>query len=157
MTRSVRLDGPQRAIQAAHLYLTARLDRADAARDMGDKKRGPYADVAAWCRNFGEQDENGSYTWLLGTPLTIDGITYSGFRLQARHPAPYWKQDEGRAFIDALPAKDKAAVTRTEIVYEYDDLWLLVQQNRIPAAALDPLIETPPVEYSLTVLEGKDG
>jgi len=152
MTRSA---GPDRARQAALTYLTARLDKRDATAEMGDKKRGPQQVLEAMCRNFGTEDGNGNLTWLLDPPVTIDGITYTGFRLQARQPASYWDEEPAQEFIRGLPPELQEGLTHTEIVYDYDQLYLLVQQQHIAAHDIDSLIVTPPREFALTVLEAK--
>lgn len=153
--RTVHRNGPDHAQQAALTYLTARLDAARAKRDMGTKDSGSYQVIADRCRTSGTEDETGSRTWMLPSPVNIDGKKYTGFRLQARQPAVFFDEDAAKALIDRLPPEDIAAATHTEVVYDYDYLFLALQQKKINSEDLDNVLVTPGREFSLTVLEGK--
>lgn len=155
MTRTVHRSMPDGAMQAAFTYLTARLDKARASLSMGSRTTGSYSVIAERCRTQGDLDDSGSYTWTLPSPVRIDARVYTGFRLQARQPSPCFDEDAARALIDSLPEEDRRTVTRTEVVYDFDQLFLLRQQGKISDQDLDPVIITPPKEYSLVVVETK--
>lgn len=154
MTRTVHREVPGQVIQAAHLYLASRHDEAVAKTRKGDKLKGPYSVLASWCRTHGTQDDNGSYTWKFPQPITIGDETYTGITLQARQPSPYFDEDKAEALIDSLGPEAVAAATQTVVVYDYDWLFLALQQEKIASKDLDQVLITPPKEYSLTVLKG---
>lgn len=154
MPRVVRRIMPDAVIQAAHVYLSNRASASEAAQAMGDKKQGPYRAIADHCRANGEMDDKGSYTWRFDSPLVIGDAKYAGFRLQARQAAPYFDEDKARALIDSLGPEVTAAATHTEVIYDFDHLFLLRQQGRVTGEDLDGVLVTPAREYSLTVLQG---
>lgn len=154
MTRTVHRGMPDQARQAAHLYLSSRLAEGTARAAKGTREHGPYSTVAEHCREHGEQDENGSFTWTMDEPITIGSKTYTGFRLQARQPAVYFDEEPAKALIDSLGPEVVAAATRTVTVYDLDYLFALRQTGKITSEELDEVLITPVKEYSLTVLEG---
>ena len=154
MPRNARRDMPGSALQAVHLYLSNRHAEAEARQAKGDKNRGPYRTIAAYCRAHGTQDDKGSCTWLFPEPVIIGGKKYTGIRLQASQPASYFNEEEAQDLIDSLGPEVAAEATRTEIIYDLDYLFVLLQQQRITSADLDKVLIKPGREYSLTVLQG---
>ena len=49
MARTVRRAVPDKAVQAAHLYLTARHEEAEAKKAKGTKENGSYAVLFDYC------------------------------------------------------------------------------------------------------------
>lgn len=155
MARTVRRAVPDKAVQAAHLYLTARHDEAEAKKAKGTKEKGSYAFLYQYCMAFGETDEKGNRTWTFPQPITVGGVTYAGVTLQARQGAPYFDEDAAKKLIDSLGAEVVAAATRTEVVYDLDYLFVLRQQDKVTSEQLDEILITPDAEYALTVEQAR--
>ena len=111
--------------------------------------------LAAYCRSHGERDEKGSYAWHFPSPVVIGGQEYHGVRLQASQPSPEFDEDAAQALIASLGPQAVAAATRTEIVWDYDYLFLARQQDQITDEDLDKVIVVPEPKYSLTVLRDR--
>lgn len=156
MARTVRRAVPDKAVQAAHLYLTARHDEAEAKKAKGTKEKGSYAFLYQYCMAFGEiVNEKGSRTWVFPEPIIVDGVTCTGITLQASQGGPYFDNEAAKKLIDSLGPEVVAAATRTEVVYDLDYLFVLRQQDRVTSEQLDEILITPGIEYSLTVDEAR--
>jgi len=154
MARTVRRGIPDKAVQAAHLYLNARFEAAQAKKAKGDKDSGNYAFLYEYCLKHGEViDDKGSRTWRFPQPITVGGATCTGFTLQARQGSSFFDEDAAKSLIDSLGPEVVKAATRTEIVvnYDLDYLYVLRQQDKVTSEQLDEILVTPDVEYALTV------
>ena len=152
MPRTVRRGIPDKAVQAAHLYLSARYEEAEAKKAKGTKDSGSYAELFDYCLQHGEvTDDKGSRTWTFPQPITAGGVTYTGVTLQARQGSSYFDTGAARKLIDSLGPEVVAAATRTEVVYDLDYLWVLRQQDKVTSEQLDGVLVTPETDYALTV------
>lgn len=152
MARTVRRAVPDKAVQAAHLYLNARYEEAEAKKAKGNEETGNYAVLYHYCMQHGEvTDEKGSRTWTFPQPITAGGVTYTGVTLQARKGSSYFDTGAAQKLIDSLGPEVVAAATRTEIVYDLDYLWVLRQQDKVTSEQLDEVLLTPETGYALTV------
>lgn len=144
--------GPSAAMQAAHLYLSNRDTKTIASGAMGDKAGGPYRVIADYCLSHGTEDDKGSFTWRFQEPIITSAGKCPGFVLQARQPASQFDEDRARELIDSLG--DKAAgAKRTVTVYDYDWLFLALQQGWVTGEQVSGVLVIPEREYSLRVLQ----
>lgn len=135
-------------LQAAHTYLHNRTVEADAKKRKGDKKKGPYKDIVEHLQENGELDEStDSRYWYFDDP--INGA--AGFE---------WRCVPGSQGIDEDKAQELAQekgvverVTHTEVVWDYDELYVLNQQGVITDDELDSVMVTEDPSWSLQVVK----
>ena len=144
MGRTVRRSLPGKAVQAAHLYLNARFEEAEAKKAKGSENNGAYAVLYDYCMQHGEvTDDKGSRAWRFPEPITAGGVSYTGVTLQARQGSSFFDVDAAKKLIDSLGADVVAAATRTEVVYDLDYLYVLRQQGKVTSEQLDQILITP--------------
>lgn len=141
-------------VRAAHSYLFYRSQEAEAKRQKelatsvaGDKKRNLLREYIS---------ENGTpngkdLDWVFDEPLTIEGSTYDGLRLQAKE-RQLLDEDTAR---DLLASRGLTHRVRREVVteeWDWDELYTLNQEGKISDDELDSLTHTD-TQFALVVIK----
>ena len=123
-------------LKLAHLYLVSSSDATQVGR-----QRDEYRDkLKPWIMESFNPDSDGNYYYEFPKPIQIDGIWYTGLKVQ-RRVSEYIDDDKAIEIINSHGLHDRCLIKKVTYDVNYDQFYAANQEGKISDDEVDSIID----------------